>query len=71
FTAGRARPLPGVVRAGADVGLLVVAAVAYWRLSGRPAGTAGRDLGVDPLLVVAPGLALLAGTVLTLRLLPL
>ncbi|MGX1312209.1 hypothetical protein RKD24_002328 [Streptomyces calvus] len=71
FTAGRARPLPGVVRAGADVGLLVVAAVAYWRLSGRPAGTAGRDLGVDPLLVVAPALALLAGTVLTLRLLPL
>ncbi|GGX10124.1 hypothetical protein GCM10010297_34630 [Streptomyces malachitofuscus] len=70
FTAGRARPLPGVVRAGADVGLLVVAGVAYWRLSRRSSGAAGEDLGVDPLLVVTPALALLAGTVLTLRLLP-
>ncbi|MGW4021694.1 FtsX-like permease family protein [Streptomyces sp. NPDC005009] len=70
FTAGRARPLPGVVRAGADVGLLLVAGVAYWRLSRRPSGAVGEDLGVDPLLVVTPALALLAGTVLTLRLLP-
>ncbi|GGV56983.1 hypothetical protein GCM10010294_03200 [Streptomyces griseoloalbus] len=70
FTVGRARPLPGVVRAGADVGLLAVAGVAYWQLSGRPSGVVGDDLGVDPLLVVAPALALLAGTVLTLRLLP-
>ncbi|MFJ8998427.1 FtsX-like permease family protein [Streptomyces sp. NPDC102359] len=66
---GRAKPLPGVVRAGADVGLLVVAGVAYWQLSSR-SGAVGEDLGVDPLLVVAPALALLAGTVLTLRLLP-
>ncbi|MFC8421613.1 FtsX-like permease family protein [Streptomyces sp. NPDC057236] len=70
FTAGRARPLPGVVRAGADVGLLVVAGVAYWRLGRRSSGAVGEDLGVDPLLVVTPALALLAGTVLTLRLLP-
>lgn len=70
FTAGRAKPLPGVVRAGADVGLLVVAGVAYWQLSRRPSGVVGEDLGIDPLLVVAPALALLAGTVLTLRLLP-
>ncbi|MFF1275713.1 FtsX-like permease family protein [Streptomyces marokkonensis] len=70
FTARRARPLPGVVRAGADVGLLVVAGVAYWQLSRRPSGAVGEDLGVDPLLVAAPALALLAGTVLTLRLLP-
>ncbi|CAL9561039.1 hypothetical protein SUDANB126_04639 [Streptomyces sp. enrichment culture] len=70
FAAGRARPLPGAVRAGADIGLLVVAAVAYWQLSRRPSGVVGRDLGVDPLLVAAPALALLAGTVLTLRLLP-
>ncbi|MFI2374310.1 FtsX-like permease family protein [Streptomyces sp. NPDC018964] len=70
FTAGRTEPLPGVVRAGADVGLLVVAGVAYWRLSRRPSGAVGEDLGVDPLLVITPALALLAGTVLTLRLLP-
>ncbi|MFI9819121.1 FtsX-like permease family protein [Streptomyces sp. NPDC052013] len=67
---GRARSLPGAVRAGADVGLLAVAAVAYWQLSRQPSGAVSRDLAVDPLLVTAPALALLAGTVLTLRLLP-
>jgi type II secretory pathway pseudopilin PulG len=74
FTAGRARSLPGVVRAGADVGLLVVAGVAYWQLDRQPTGAVSGDrsgsVGIDPLLVVAPALALLAGTVLTLRLLP-
>ncbi|MGV9287579.1 FtsX-like permease family protein [Streptomyces sp. NPDC003719] len=71
---GRARPLPAPLRAGADVGLLVVAGVAYWQLSrqtsGAVTGDGGGTLGIDPLLVAAPALALLAGTVLTLRLLP-
>ncbi|MET4927236.1 ABC transporter permease [Streptomyces sp. PSRA5] len=74
---GRARALPGPVRAGADVGLLVIAAVAYWQLDRRTAASGGAlsgdsrgELGIDPLLVAAPALALLAGTVLTLRLLP-
>ncbi|WP_217142743.1 FtsX-like permease family protein [Streptomyces sp. AC627_RSS907] len=71
---GRARPLPAPLRAGADVGLLVVAGVAYWQLSGQASGAVTGDstgaLGIDPLLVAAPALALLAGTVLTLRLLP-
>ncbi|PZT69468.1 ABC transporter permease [Streptomyces sp. SW4] len=81
---GRARPLPAPLRAGADVGLLVVAGLAYWQLDRQTSGTAasagpggsgagGADtgaLGADPLLVAAPALALLAGTVLTLRLLP-
>ncbi|MEV5613587.1 ABC transporter permease [Streptomyces sp. NPDC052225] len=76
---GRARALPAPVRAGADVGLLVIAAVAYWQLDRQTAGSGGSGaitadrggtLGIDPLLVVAPALALLAGTVLTLRLLP-
>ncbi|WP_307133427.1 ABC transporter permease [Streptomyces aurantiacus] len=80
---GRARALPAPVRAGADVGLLVIAAVAYWQLSRQTSGAvttsgsgSGRSgastdtLGIDPLLVSAPALALLAGTVLTLRLLP-
>ncbi|MFD3942315.1 ABC transporter permease [Streptomyces sp. NPDC058579] len=83
----RAASLPAPVRAGADVGLLVVAAVAYWQLDRQTGGAAeGVDsvdggsgaltgdragaLGIDPLLVAAPALALLAGTVLTLRLLP-
>ncbi|MET8566738.1 ABC transporter permease [Streptomyces sp. NPDC004783] len=71
---GRARPLPVPLRAGADVGLLVVAGVAYWQLSRQPSGAVTGEgsgaLGIDPLLVAAPALALLAGTVLTLRLLP-
>ncbi|MCB5912423.1 FtsX-like permease family protein, partial [Streptomyces pinistramenti] len=75
----RARALPGVLRAGADLGLLVIAVVAYAQLRRQPAGGgsgvlnggASGALGIDPVLVAAPALALLAGTVLTLRLLPL
>lgn len=74
FARGRAGALPGTVRAGADVGLLAVAGVAYFQLSRQTSGAVNDDssgvLGVDPLLVAAPALALLAGTVLTLRLLP-
>ncbi|MEU8678611.1 FtsX-like permease family protein [Streptomyces sp. NPDC048560] len=74
----RATALPAPVRAGADVGLLLIAAVAYWQLdrqtgasgSGALSGDQEGELGIDPLLVAAPALALLAGTVLTLRLLP-
>ncbi|MER5766329.1 ABC transporter permease [Streptomyces sp. NPDC001985] len=73
---GRARALPAPLRAGADVALLAVAGVAYWQLERRTSGSGALsgdgegELGIDPLLVVAPALALLAGTVLTLRLLP-
>ncbi|WP_367323007.1 FtsX-like permease family protein [Streptomyces sp. HUAS ZL42] len=70
----RPRSLPAPVRAGADLGLLAVAGVAYWQLNRQPSGAVTGDtagtLGIDPLLVAAPALALLAGTVLTLRLLP-
>ncbi|WP_432146665.1 FtsX-like permease family protein [Streptomyces sp. bgisy084] len=69
-------------RAGADLGLLVIAGVAYWQLQRQTAGgddtgsgvltaDAAGQLGIDLVLVAAPALALLAGTVLTLRLLPL
>jgi hypothetical protein len=69
--------VPGVLQAGADIGLLVIAGVAYWQLHRRASGSgalsadAGGGLGVDPVLVAAPALCLLAGTVLVLRLLPL
>ncbi|GAP45728.1 FtsX-like permease family protein [Streptomyces azureus] len=74
----RAAMAAAPVRAGADVGLLLIAGVAYWQLDRQTEATGGgvlsRDrageLGIDPLLVGAPALALLAGTVLTLRLLP-
>ncbi|MFD7339885.1 FtsX-like permease family protein [Streptomyces violascens] len=74
--AGRDGALPAPVRAGADIGLLVIAGVAYWQLDRQTSGSgaintdASGGLGVDPLLVTAPALALLAGTVLVLRLLP-
>ncbi|WP_043669635.1 ABC transporter permease [Streptomyces xylophagus] len=74
FEGGRARALPAPLRAGADIGLLVVAGVAYWQLNRQTSGAVSADnsgtLGIDPMLVAAPALALLAGTVLTLRLLP-
>ncbi|MET8688884.1 FtsX-like permease family protein [Streptomyces sp. NPDC004732] len=72
----RSAALPAPLRAGADVGLLVIAAVAYWQLDSRTSGSGALSddrsgqLGIDPLLVAAPALALLAGTVVTLRLLP-
>ncbi|MEV0119083.1 ABC transporter permease [Streptomyces sp. NPDC050844] len=72
----RSAALPAPLRAGADVGLLVIAAVAYWQLDSRTSGAGALSgdgaggLGIDPLLVAAPALALLAGTVVTLRLLP-
>ncbi|MEU1621249.1 ABC transporter permease [Streptomyces sp. NPDC005722] len=69
--------LPGAVQAGADVALLLVAGLGYWQLSRRGGGSGALTtdttgaLGVDPVLVVAPALCLLAGAVLALRLLPL
>ncbi|MEV5440969.1 ABC transporter permease [Streptomyces sp. NPDC052644] len=74
----RAAVSAGPVRVGADVALLLIAGVAYGQLRRQTGvadgGVVGPDrtgrLGIDPLLVVAPALALLAGTVLTLRLLP-
>nr|WSW47465.1 ABC transporter permease [Streptomyces sp. NBC_01001] len=67
-------------RSGADLALVVLAVLAYQQLSryndaghgsGRPGGSgASGDLGIDPVLVAAPSLALCAGTLLVLRLLP-
>ncbi|MCX5015651.1 ABC transporter permease [Streptomyces sp. NBC_00555] len=67
----------GAARSGADLALVALAVLAYQQLaqySGAghepaPAGASG-GLGVDPVLVAAPTLALCAGTLLVLRLLP-
>ncbi|MDX3094598.1 ABC transporter permease [Streptomyces sp. ME19-03-3] len=72
----RRRALPAAAQAGADAALVLVAGLAWWQLSRRRTGggalstdTSGQ-LGLDPVLVGAPALCLLAGAVLALRLLP-
>ncbi|WP_214322049.1 ABC transporter permease [Nonomuraea sediminis] len=62
-----------IERAGADLALLVVAGLAIWQLQhyGAPVtATAGGDLGIDPLIISGPALALLTGGMLGLRLVP-
>ncbi|MFD9568862.1 FtsX-like permease family protein [Streptomyces sp. NPDC059982] len=72
---GRRRAVvSGFARSGADLALVALAFLAYRQLSrysgGEGAGPgAGGPLGVDPVLVAAPTLALCAGTLLVLRIL--
>ncbi len=61
-------------RMGIDVALVVLAGVGLWQLRqyGGPLSASVRgDLGLDPLLVAAPALALVAGAILALRIVPL
>jgi len=60
-------------RLGLDLALVILAAIALWqlRLYGAPLTQNARGvLGIDPLLVAAPGIGLLAGALLATRLLP-
>jgi hypothetical protein len=60
-------------RLGLDLALVAFAAIALFqlRLYGAPlTRTARGSLGVDPLLVAAPGIGLLAGAVLAIRIVP-
>ena len=70
----RRRPLASFVqRARLDVVLAVLALLGYWQLRryhGVLVSNRG-DLGIDPFLVAAPALLLLAGALLSLRLVPL
>ncbi|MEU6234446.1 FtsX-like permease family protein [Kitasatospora sp. NPDC047058] len=72
--AGRRQALvANAVRSGADLAVVGLAALAYYQLAqyegGLSTDASGR-LGLDPVLVAAPTLALGAGTLLVLRLLP-
>jgi FtsX-like permease family len=72
--ASRQETRPFAQRVGLDVAVLAVAAIALWqlRLYGAPLSrTVHGDLGIDPLLVAAPAISMLAGGVVALRLLPL
>ena len=69
---GRQAAVSGVTRAGGDLALVVLAVIAGWQLRHYSAVSAGANgnFGVDPVVVIAPALALAGGTVLALRLLP-
>ncbi|MBY8871219.1 ABC transporter permease [Micromonospora sp. PLK6-60] len=61
-----------VQRAGIDLALVGLAVLAWTQLRGYagPLAGAGGGLGVDPLLVAAPTIGVLAGAVVALRMLP-
>jgi hypothetical protein len=68
---GRAAVVAGVARTGVDIALAVLAVLAGWQLRHYSAASGGGTAGIDPVLALAPALALAAGSVATLRLLPL
>jgi hypothetical protein len=71
---GRQAVITGATRAGADLALIALAVLAGWQLRRYSAVTpspGGGAPSIDPVLALAPALALAGGTVLTLRLLPL
>jgi hypothetical protein len=69
---GRRAAVSTIARAGGDVAIVVLAVLAGWQLRRYAAvsHTLGGRIGVDPVLVVAPALALSAGAVILLRLVP-
>ncbi|HWM12881.1 MAG TPA: ABC transporter permease, partial [Gaiellaceae bacterium] len=70
---GRPRDAGIVRRAGLDLVVVALAALAYWQLrryQGPVVESIRGRLGIDPLLVVAPALGLLAGALLALRIVP-
>jgi FtsX-like permease family len=71
---GRQAAIAAATRVGADLGLVVLAVLAGWQLRRYSAVTAtggsGATAGIDPVLALAPALALAGGTVVMLRLLP-
>jgi hypothetical protein len=69
---GRRAVLSRATGAGADLALVALAVLACWQLRRYSAvsTSGGSPPVIDPVIVLAPALALAAGTVLTLRLLP-
>ena len=69
---GRQAVISAVSRAGTDIAVLALAVLAGWQLrrysvaSARPNGSTG----IDPVLTLAPALALAGGTIAALRILP-
>ncbi|HEX6301123.1 MAG TPA: ABC transporter permease [Acidimicrobiia bacterium] len=70
---GRQRARSKTQRAGVDIALVGLAVLAFWQLQsvGQVSSTIQGRFGVDPILIAAPTLGLLAGSVLALRIVPL
>jgi len=70
---GRQARLAGIAWAGGDLALVALAAVAIWELRGNSAVAhpAAGTLGIDPVVAVAPALALAGVALIPLRGLPL
>ena len=74
--AEQARSRPGrraaFQRSGLDIAVLALAALAYWQLKNykSPVMSEGGVASVDPLLAAGPALALLAGALVAVRLIP-
>jgi FtsX-like permease family len=70
---GRQARLAGIAWAGGDVAMVALAAVAVWQLRGYSAVAhpATGSLGIDPVVAVAPALALAGVALIPLRGLPL
>jgi hypothetical protein len=66
---GRQALVAGAVAAGADIGLIVLALLSVRELRSYSAATGGT--GIDPVVVIAPALALAGLAVVALRLVPL
>ena len=69
---GRQAALAGIARAGADLALLALALLAVWELRtySAVAQPSGGSIGIDPVIAMAPALALAAAAVIPLRLVP-
>jgi hypothetical protein len=70
---GRQAAIAGLARSGADLALVVLAGLAIWQLrhSLIVAPSANGTVGINPVMALAPALAVTAGTIILMRLLPL
>lgn len=66
----RQQRFSGLQRSGVDVALIVLAAVAYWQLLSYQGSPTTDGFGVDPVLAAGPVLILLAGALISVRLVP-
>jgi ABC-type antimicrobial peptide transport system permease subunit len=69
---GRQAVISSVSRAGTDVAVLALAVLAGWQLRRYSVASAGPNgtASIDPVLTLAPALALAGGTIAALRILP-